>query len=202
MTGKLTKTILAVAAIACLGLASSAHTQEKPDKADKQEKPDKADKQDKNAGPGQDDPFYQKPKPQPVPEDRDANKPIQVPFPTLAERQQDYLNERSKARAKGLPDPDPIGQYLVNELNVTGVFETDTGVGAFVQAIPTNTTFFVGPGTKVYNGEILSITGGSNFDLGQVMFRELTKYRVKKKEQDVITTVTKTVSPPAGGGRP
>ena len=110
------------------------------------------------------------------------------------------MQERNKARARGLPDPDPIGQYLVSELNVTGVFETETGPGAFVQAIPTNTTFFVGAGTKVYNGEILSITGGSNFDLGQVMFRELTKYRVKKKEQDVVTTVTKTVSPPAKPG--
>ena len=85
MTGKLVKIMLAVAAIACLGLASSAHPQDKPDKQDKPEKQDKPDKQDKNAGPGQDDPFYQKPKPQPVPEDRDANKPIQVPFPTLAE---------------------------------------------------------------------------------------------------------------------
>ena len=196
MKRELTKITLAVAVIACLGVASSARPQDKPEKSDKTEKTEKTDKA--AAAPGQGDPFARKPKPVKVPESRDANKPVQVPFPPLAQRQQDYLNERQKARAKGLPDPDPIGQYLVNELNVTGVFETDTGVGAFVQAIPTNTTFFVGPGTKVYNGEILSITGGSNFDLGQVMFRELTKYRVKKKEQDVINTVTKTVSAPAG----
>jgi len=190
MTRKLTKITLAVAAIASLGLSAAARPQDKPE----------TEKQDKAAAPGQNDPFFRKPKPVKVPESKDSNKPVLVPFPPLAQRQQDYVQARQAARAKGLPDPDPIGQYLVSELNVTGVFETDTGAGAFVQAVPTNTTFFVGPGTKVYNGEILSISGGANFDLGQVVFNELTKYRVKKKEQDVVKPVTKVVSPPTGSG--
>ena len=144
------------------------------------------------------DPFYRKPKPVKVPEAKEANKPVLVPFPPLAQRQADFQRSRQDARAKGLPEPDPIGQYLVDELVVTGVFETDTGVGAFVLAKPTNTTFFVGPGTRVYNGEITGINTGQNFDLGQVVFREMTRYRLRKKEQNVVNTVTKGVESPTG----
>ncbi len=152
------------------------------------------------------DPFKRVPKKPPVvPEEKDANKPVPIPFPPLEQRQQDYLQAKQRARAQGLPEPDAIGQYLVNELNVTGVFETDTGVGAFVQAVPTNTTFFVTAGTRVFNGEIVRINTGANFDLGQVEFREMTKYRVKKKEQSVVNTVTKAVTAPvagSGSGKP
>lgn len=141
------------------------------------------------------DPFYRKPKPTVAPRDQDANKPVRVPFKPFAQRQEEYQRARQEARAKGLPDPNPIGQYLVSELTVTGVFQTESGVGAFIQAEPTKTTFFVTSGTRVYNGEIVSINTGSNFDQGLVTFRELTVYRIKKKEQNVVNTVTKAVRP-------
>lgn len=143
------------------------------------------------------DPFYRKPKPVKVPEDKDANKPVLIPFPTFEQRSQEYLQSRQSARSMGRAEPDPIGQYLVSELNVTGVFETDRGPGAFVQAIPTNTTFFVYNGTRVYNGEIVTINTGTDFNLGQVVFRELTRYRVKKKEIEQVNTVTKAVGSPS-----
>ena len=142
------------------------------------------------------DPFYRKPKPVAVAQPKDANKPVLVPFPPIEQRQADFQRSRQDARSKGLPEPDPIGQYLVDELVVTGVFETDTGTGAFILAKPTNTTFFVGAGTRVYNGEIMAINTGANFDLGQVVFRKMTRYRLKKQEQNVVDTVTKSVESP------
>lgn len=185
MKRHITKITLAAVAIVCVGLPVAA-------------------RQDTQQAPNN-DPFFRKTKPVRVPEEKDANKPVAIPFPPLEQRQQDYLQAKQRARAQGLPEPDAIGQYLVTELNVTGVFETDTGVGAFVQAIPTNTTFFVTAGTRVFNGEIVRINTGSNFDLGQVEFREMTKYRVKKKEQSVVNTVTKAVTAPvagSGSGKP
>jgi hypothetical protein len=178
MKNRYTNLTITAVAVAALGLPAAASPRQEPPT---------------------NDPFYRKPKPVKVAEDKDSNKPVAVPFPPLEQRQQDFLRSKQEARSRGLPEPDPIGQYLVSELNVTGVFETENGVGAFVQAIPTNTTFFVAAGTRVYNGQIVTINTGANFDLGQVVFRELTKYRVKKKEQDVVNTVTKSVTAPVAG---
>jgi hypothetical protein len=173
---------LGTAAALCLALPATA--QEQPQTA---------------PAPPPNDPFYKKPKPVEVAQPKDSNKPVLIPFPPLEQRQADFQKSRQEARAKGLPEPDPIGQYLVNELVVTGVFETDTGSGAFILAKPTNTTFFVGAGTRVYNGEILAVNTGANFDLGQVVFREMTRYRLRKQEQNVVSTVTKPVESPTGG---
>ena len=155
--------------------------------------------------PGQEtnDPFTRVPKKvtKPPAEEKDASKPVLVPFPPLEQRQQDYLREKQLARSQRRPEPDAIGQYLVSELAVTGVFQTDRGVGAFIQAIPTKTTFFVTPGTRVFNGKIETIVTGSNFDLGQVVFTEMTVYEEKKKKKEVYNTVTKTIAAPAGKGR-
>lgn len=173
---------LGTAAVFCLAMPATAQEQQPPPST-----------------PVANDPFYRKPKPVVVAQPKDANTPVLIPFPALEQRQADFQRSRQEARAKGLPEPDPIGQYLVNELVVTGVFETDTGSGAFILAKPTNTTFFVGAGTRVYNGEIQAINTGANFDLGQVVFREMTRYRLKKQEQNVVNTVTKPVESPTGG---
>lgn len=153
------------------------------------------------------DPFGQPPKKtvKPAAEAADANKPVLKPYPPLEQRQAEYLHEKQQARAKGLPEPNPIGQYLVKELRITGVFETENGIGAFVEATPTQTTFFVGPRTRVYNGEIVSINTGTDFNIGQVLFNERTVYVVgkgkKQKEQVQVTPVTMAVGAGASGGK-
>lgn len=145
------------------------------------------------------DPFFRKPKPQTqAPKVAKANEPVLVPPPTLAERQADFQKNKDLARQRGLPDPDPIGTYLVSELVVTGVFETDSGIGAFVQAIPTKTTFFVGKGTRVYNGDVKAINTGQNFDLGAVVFHQTDKYKIKNKIDTKTIEVVKPVTGPAG----
>ncbi len=182
MNKSVSKFILGAVAVTCLGLPVAAVQQQEgtpPPPSD-----------------SGNDPFYRKPKPVKVPVEKDANKPVPIPFPPYEQRKQDYLRSRDEAKARGLPEPSAIGQYLVSELAVIGVYETDGSSGAFIVATPTNTTFFVGPGTRVYNGEIVAVNTGQNFDLGQVVFRQLTKYRVKKKEQDVVDMVTKPVASP------
>jgi hypothetical protein len=150
----------------------------------------------------QKDPFYREPKKKAkVVEERDTNKPVLVPFPSFEQRSQEYLQARQVARSSGAAEPEPIGQYLVNEVTVTGVFQTDRGPGAFVQAGPSKTTFYVYTGTRLYNGEIVAINTGSDFNLGQVVFREMTKYRIKKKEIEQVNTVTKSVGAPGAGRR-
>jgi hypothetical protein len=180
MKHRLAHIALGTAAAVCLALPATAQDAKPP----------------ATATPPPNDPFYKKPKPVEVAQPKNVNVPVLIPFPPLEQRQADFQRSRQDARAKGLPEPDPIGQYLVDELVVTGVFETDTGTGAFILARPTNTTFFVGAGTRVYNGEIMAVNTGANFDLGQVVFRKMTRYRFKKQEQNKIDTVTKPVESP------
>ena len=144
------------------------------------------------------DPFRRVvPKATKVPEQKDADKPVLIPFPTLDQRRAEFQQSRQRAAGSGQIEPDPIGQYLVSELSVTGMFQTDEGIGAFILAIPTNTTFFVRSGTRVYNGEIVSINSGTDFGVGQVVFRELTKYRIRKKEENRVNMITKAVTSPS-----
>ncbi len=143
------------------------------------------------------DPFFRPvPAKTKAPEQKDADKPVLIPFPTLEQRQAEFQRSRQEAAARGLKEPEAIGQYLVSELLVTGVFQTDEGTGAFILATPTSTTFFVKSGTRVYNGKIVSINTGADFSVGQVGFEELTKYRIRKKEENRVNVITKAVTSP------
>lgn len=178
-------TLASAVAIAFLGLSVSAQD------------PAPAPAQTPPSSGGYQDPFSRPPpKTVKVPEQKDSDKPVLIPFPTLDQRQAEYQQSRAMASRAGQPEPDAIGQYLVSELVVTGMFQTDEGVGAFVLATPTNNTFFAKAGTRVYNGEIVTINSGSDFGVGQVVFRELTKYRIRKKEENRVNMITKAVASP------
>jgi hypothetical protein len=144
----------------------------------------------KQPPPAQNDPFfrYTPPKPKKVLE---PEKPVPIPFPTLEQRQQDFKQEKVKARNNRMPDPNPVGQFLVSELTVTGVFETDTGLGAFVQA-PDKTMYFINAGTKVFNGELVEIKAAD--DPPRVVFRERVDYSYKKQVKTEIRPVEKQVT--------
>ena len=96
------------------------------------------------------------------------------PWPDFTSRHSDWVRRKELAAQAGAPGPDPLVQYLVGEVVVTGVFETDGGYGVFLFATPTGTTFFVAPGASLFNGRLDSIApGGSGFaDDTQVIFVE------------------------------
>ena len=86
----------------------------------------------------------------------------------------------------------------MSELSVTGIFETDQGLGAFVEVNATKQTFFVPVGTRVYNGELIEIKTKTNPP--QVVFREQIDYIVKKVKTPDVHTVVKPVQPSGAGG--
>lgn len=114
-------------------------------------------------------------------------------FPSLDVRRAEFRQKVDQARAREGAEPDPVSQYLVNELDITGVFRDDRGFGAFVRAQPTGTMFFVRNGARVYNGEVLRI-GGDAADPGsaKVMFREVSYLEVHGKQSPQERVVTKT----------
>jgi hypothetical protein len=113
-------------------------------------------------------------------------------FPTLDVRRAEFRQKVEQARARDGAEPDPVSQYLVNELDLTGVFRDDRGFGAFVKAQPTGTMFFVRAGTKCYNGEVLRIGDASDAGSASVMFREVSYMEVNGKQSPQERVVTKT----------
>jgi hypothetical protein len=113
-------------------------------------------------------------------------------FPALDVRRAEFRQKVEQARARDGAEPDPVSQYLVAELDVTGVFRDDRGPGAFVRAQPTGTMFFVRNGARCFNGEVLRI-GGDASDPGtaRVMFREVSYQEVNGKQSQQERMVTK-----------
>jgi hypothetical protein len=113
-------------------------------------------------------------------------------FPSLDLRRAEFRQKVEQARAHDAAEPDPVSQYLVAELDITGVFRDDRGFGAFVRAQPTGTMFFVRNGARCYNGEVMRI-GGDASDPGssKVMFREVSYQEVNGKQSAQERIVTK-----------
>jgi hypothetical protein len=94
-------------------------------------------------------------------------------WPTFEARHADWVRRKELAAQAGGGGPDALTQYLIDEVVVTGVFETDTGYGVFLYAKPTGTTFFASAGATLYNGRLAEILSGGGFsDEIQVVFAE------------------------------
>lgn len=95
---------------------------------------------------------------------RSAKSARPASWPAFAERHGDWIRRKEAAVAAGLDGPDPLTQYLVSEVIVTGVFEADGGPGVFLLATPTGTTFFAAAGAALYNGRLERVnTAASGF---------------------------------------
>jgi hypothetical protein len=120
-----------------------------------------------------------------------------IGFPSLEARRAEFRQKVEMARSRDLAEPDPVQQYLIGELDVTGVFRDDKGFGAFVRAQATGTVFFVRRGSRCYNGEVVSIEGDDS-DTGtpKVLFREITYVEVNSKQTQQERMVAKVPTVP------
>jgi hypothetical protein len=136
------------------------------------------------------DPFRKLIKPKPKP--GSPKQPIVRGFPALDVRRAEFRQKVDMARSRDLPEPDPVSQYLVSELDIIGAFRDEHGFGVFVRAQPTGTMFFIRRGTQCYNGEVLRIEGDAS-DIGsaKVMFREVSYTEVNGKQSPQERVVAK-----------
>jgi hypothetical protein len=137
------------------------------------------------------DPFRKLIKPKPKP-GSPSKQPIVRGFPALDVRRAEFRQKVDMARSRDLPEPDPVSQYLVSELDIIGAFRDEQGFGVFVRAQPTGTMFFIRRGTQCYNGEVLRIEGDAA-DIGsaKVMFREVSYTEVNGKQSPQERVVAK-----------
>jgi hypothetical protein len=120
----------------------------------------------------------------------------QVGFPPLDARRAQFRQKLSQAHTSGGPEPDPLTQYLVSELNVIGTFNDEHGPGVFLRAQPTGTTFFVRRGARCYNGEVMRVEGdASDMSSTRVVFREVSYLEQNGKETPTERVVAKSAAP-------
>ena len=114
-------------------------------------------------------------------------------FPALDVRRAEFRQKVEQARTRDAAEPDPVLQYLVSELEITGVFRDERGFGAFMRAQPSGTMFFVRNGARCYNGEVVRI-GGDASDPGsaKVVFREVSYQELNGKRSPQEQVVTKS----------
>ncbi|MCI0490018.1 MAG: hypothetical protein L0229_25785 [Blastocatellia bacterium] len=122
--------------------------------------------------------------------------PRLIPPPPLETRRAEFRQKVEMARARDLPDPNPLTQYLINELSVTGIFSDEQGNGAFVKAQPTGTMFFVRRGTPCYNGEVLRIETDESDNGAKVLFREVSYIEINGKRSPQERVVGKIPGAP------
>jgi len=141
------------------------------------------------------DPFKKAIKPK-TPKDKAKQVAMQLGYPVIETRRAEFRQKVAEARDRGLSEPEPVMQYLVNELDVTGVFRDERGYGAFVKAQPTGTMLFLRAGTRCYNGEVVRIEG-DEAGASRVMFREFynTEQNGKAVKQERMVAKTPAASP-------
>jgi hypothetical protein len=195
--------ILQVLVVLAMSIAVFAEDKQaqKTDKADPPPQPQQVSNGKEYLGPTADsirpyrasgrDPFKRTVKPK-TPRGKQQQSRV-LGYPTLDMRRAEFRQKVDQARSRDGAEPDPVSQYLVSELDITGVFRDERGPGAFVRAQPTGTMFFVRNGAKCYNGEVLRI-GSDVSDPGsaKVMFREVSYQEVNGKQTPQERTVTKT----------
>lgn len=98
-------------------------------------------------------------------------KPIEVvPWPSYEEREADWKNRREVAKRNGTPEPTSSERYLLDELQIMGLYKKAEGQGVFIKPKPTSSTMiYATVGQKFYNGSIVRIEGSS------VEFEEISK---------------------------
>lgn len=119
-----------------------------------------------------------------------------IPPPTLEMRRAEFRQKVEMARVRDLPDPNPVTQYLISELSVTGIFRDEQGTGAFVKAQPTGTMLFVRRGTPCYNGEVLRIETDESDNGAKVLFREVSYVEINGKRSPQERVVGKIPGAP------
>src|ERR1044072_5674687 len=137
------------------------------------------------------DPFKKNIKPKSA-KIKQAQQAMLLGFPPVETRRAEYRQKVDQARTRDLSEPEPVTQYLVNELDVMGVFRDERGYGAFMRALPTGTTLFVRNGARCYNGEVMRIEGdGAESGGARVMFKEISFMELNGKRTQQERMVVK-----------
>ena len=123
------------------------------------------------------DPFV-KYQPKPVkPRVKVVPKPVAPP--SVQERVATYKSLKAQAMSLQQPAPKPTTAFLIDEVQVTGIFRTPRGYAAMVEAAPIKLSYVVYPGEVFFNGRLVAI------EENRLVFRRETKWTDGRREVNV-----------------
>lgn len=86
------------------------------------------------------------------------SEPTVLTWPIYEEREIEWKREREKAREANNIEPSSSERYLIDEVQIVGIYKKDTGAGLFIRPkVGFNRVLFVTRGQKFYNGSIIKI---------------------------------------------
>jgi Tfp pilus assembly protein PilP len=77
--------------------------------------------------------------------------------PAVQARIERYRAQKAAAAAAHVAPPKPTTAFLLNEVQVTGIFRTPRGWAAMVEATPIKLSYVVYPGESFFDGQLVAI---------------------------------------------
>jgi len=77
--------------------------------------------------------------------------------PAIQARIERYRAQKAAAAAAHVPPPKPTTAFLLNEVQVTGIFRTPRGWAAMVEATPIKLSYVIYPGEMFFDGQLVAI---------------------------------------------
>lgn len=96
--------------------------------------------------------------------------PAPVAAPPIQDRISYYKRLRENAAVNNQPIPNPTIVMTLDELSVTGIFQSSRGYAAIVEAKPIKLSYTIYPGDKFFDGQLVAI------EENRLVFRRVTKW--------------------------
>ena len=95
--------------------------------------------------------------------------PVEFGVPAIEQRIEFFKRLRESAALNGQPLPKVTSVLTLNEMAVTGIFQTPRGYAAMVEATPIKLSYTIYPGEKFFDGQLVAV------EENRLVFRRVTK---------------------------
>lgn len=100
---------------------------------------------------------------------KSAGLPVEFGVPAIEQRIAFFKRLREDAAVNGQPLPKVTSVLTLNEMAVTGIFQTPRGYAAMVEATPIKLSYTIYPGEKFFDGQLVAV------EENRLVFRRVTK---------------------------
>ncbi len=102
--------------------------------------------------------------------------PTPVAAPDVQARIDRYKAQKMSAMNAQAPAPKPVTAFLLDEMQVTGIFRTPRGYAAMVEATPIKLSYVIYPGEEFYDGQLVAV------EENRLVFRRVTHFSDGKRD--------------------